>query len=92
MSQVFIGNGSTSLPERLDDSGNLNRVPYQDGVGYKAQEARFVHDLPVIPGEVLSLVGEKNPVRRGKGKTAPPDLFMGFPGTGNRGRQVDRTS
>jgi hypothetical protein len=32
MSQVFIGNGRASLPERLDDSGNLERVPYQDGV------------------------------------------------------------
>jgi len=34
MSQVFVGNGRASLPERLDDSGNLERVPYQDGVGY----------------------------------------------------------
>jgi chromatin remodeling complex protein RSC6 len=24
---VFIGNGRASLPERLDDSGNLERVP-----------------------------------------------------------------
>jgi hypothetical protein len=61
MSQVFIGNGSASLPKRLDDSGNLERVPYQDGVGYQAQAARFVHDLLVIPGAELSLVGEKNP-------------------------------
>jgi len=37
MSQVFIGNVGTRLAERLDDSGNLERVPYQDGVGYQAQ-------------------------------------------------------
>jgi hypothetical protein len=34
MRQVFIGNGRASLPERLDDSGNLERVPNQDSVGY----------------------------------------------------------
>jgi hypothetical protein len=45
MSQVFIGNGRARLPERLDDSGNLECVPYQDGVGYQAQAARFIHDL-----------------------------------------------
>ena len=50
MSQVFIGNGRARLPERLDDSGNLERVPYQDGVGYQAQAARLVHDLLVVPG------------------------------------------
>jgi hypothetical protein len=27
MSQVFIGNGRARLPESLDDSGNLERVP-----------------------------------------------------------------
>ncbi len=32
LSQVFIGNGRVRLPESLDDSGNLERVPYQDGV------------------------------------------------------------
>jgi hypothetical protein len=47
MSQVFIGNGRARLLERLDDSGNLERVPYQDGVGYQAQAARLVHDLYV---------------------------------------------
>ena len=61
MSQVFIGNVGTRLAERLDDSGNLKRVPYQDGVGYQAQAARFVHDLLVIPGTEFSLVGEKDP-------------------------------
>ena len=61
MSQVFIGNVGTRLAERLDDSGNLKRVPYQDGVGYQAQAARFVHDLLVIAGAEFSLVGEKDP-------------------------------
>jgi hypothetical protein len=61
MSQVFIGNVGARLAERLDDSGNLERVPYQDGVGYQAQAARFVHDLLVIPGAEFSLVGEKDP-------------------------------
>jgi hypothetical protein len=40
MSHVFIGNGRAGLPESLDDFGNLERVPYQDGVGYQAQAAR----------------------------------------------------
>jgi hypothetical protein len=44
-----------ALAERLDDSGNLERVPYQDGVGYQA------HNLLVIPGAEFSLVGEKDP-------------------------------
>ena len=35
--QVFDGNGGARLPESVDDSGNLERVPYQDGVGYQAQ-------------------------------------------------------
>ena len=61
MSQVFIGNGRARLPERLADSGNLQCVPYQDGVGYQAQAARFVHDLLVIPRAEFSLVGEKEP-------------------------------
>ena len=59
--QVFIGNGRVRLPERLDDSGSLECVPYQDGVGYQAQAARFVHDLLVIPRAEFSLVGEKDP-------------------------------
>ena len=63
MSQVFIGNGRARLPESLDDSGNLERVPYQDGVGYQAQAARLVHDLLVIQGAEFSVVGEKNPKR-----------------------------
>jgi hypothetical protein len=61
MSQVFVGNVGARLSERLDDSGNLERVPYQDGVGDQAQAARFVHDLLVIPGAEFSLVGEKDP-------------------------------
>ena len=61
MSQVFIGNVGTRLAERLDDSGNLKRVPYQDGVGYQAQAARLVHDLLVIPSAKFTLVGEKDP-------------------------------
>jgi hypothetical protein len=42
--QVFAGNGGARLPESVDDSGNLERVPYQDGVGYQAQAARLIHD------------------------------------------------
>jgi len=61
MSQVFIGNGRARLPESLDDSGNLERVPYQDGVRYQAQAARLVHDLLVIPSAKFTLVGEKDP-------------------------------
>ena len=61
MSQVSIGNVGARLAERLDDSGNLERVPYQDGVGYQAQAARFVHDLLVIPSAKFTLVGEKDP-------------------------------
>jgi hypothetical protein len=52
MSQVFIGNVGARLAERLDDSGNLERVPYQ------AQAARFVHDLLVIG---VTGVMERNP-------------------------------
>jgi hypothetical protein len=37
--QVFDGNGDARLPKSVDDSGNLERVPYQDGVGYQAQAA-----------------------------------------------------
>ena len=61
MRQVFIGNGRARLPESLDDSGNLERVPYQDGVRYHAQAARLVHDLLVIPSAKFTLVGEKDP-------------------------------
>src|ERR1700726_2340144 len=61
MSHVFIGNGRARLPESLDDSGNLERVPYQDGVRYQAQAARLVHDLLVIPSAKFTLVGEKDP-------------------------------
>ena len=61
MSQIFIGNVRARLAQSLDDSGNLERVPYQDGVGYQAQAARFVHDLLVIPSAEFSLVGEKDP-------------------------------
>ena len=61
MSQVLIGNGRARLPECLDDSGNLERVPYQDGVGYQAQATRLVHDLLVIPSAKFTLVGEKDP-------------------------------
>jgi hypothetical protein len=32
-SQVFNGNSGARLPESLEDSGNLERVPNQDGVG-----------------------------------------------------------
>jgi hypothetical protein len=49
-SQVFNGNGGAGLPESLEDSGNLERVPHQDGVGYQTQAARLIHDLLVIPG------------------------------------------
>jgi hypothetical protein len=38
MSQVFIGNGRARLPESLDDSGDLERVPYQDGVRYQLKQ------------------------------------------------------
>ena len=55
MRQVFIGNGRARLPESLDDSGNLERVPYQDGVRYHAQAARLVHDLLVIPSAKFTL-------------------------------------
>jgi hypothetical protein len=61
MSQVFIGNGRARLPESLDDSGDLERVPYQDGVRYQAQAARLVHELLVIPSAKFTLVGEKDP-------------------------------
>ncbi len=61
MSQRFIDNGRARLPESLDDSGNLERVPYQDGVRYQAQAARLVHDLLVIPSAKFTLVGEKDP-------------------------------
>ena len=61
MSQVFIGNGSARLPESLDDFGDLERVPYQDSVGYQAQAARLVHDLLVIPSAKFTLVGKKDP-------------------------------
>ena len=61
MSQVFIGNGRARLPESLDDSGNLERVPYQDGVRYQAQAARLVHNLLVIPSAKFTLVSEKDP-------------------------------
>jgi hypothetical protein len=44
-SRVFNGNGGARLPESLEDSGNLERVPNQDGVGYQTQAARLVHDL-----------------------------------------------
>jgi hypothetical protein len=56
MSQLFIDNGRARLPESLDDSGNLERVPYQDGVRYQAQAARLVHDLLVIPSAKFTLV------------------------------------
>jgi hypothetical protein len=59
MSQVFIGNVGTRLAERLDDSGNLERVPYQDGVGYQAQAARFVHDLLVVLVQISKKVGAR---------------------------------
>jgi hypothetical protein len=59
--QVFDGNGGARLPESVDDSGNLEPVPYQDGVGYQAQAARLIHDLLVIPGAEFSLVGEEDP-------------------------------
>src|SRR6202011_1337739 len=62
--QVFDGNGGARLPESVDDSGNLERVPYQDGVGYQAQAARLIHDLLVIPGSEFSLVGGEDPARQ----------------------------
>jgi hypothetical protein len=49
MSQVFIGNGRARLPESLDDSGNLERVPYQDRVG---QESTIASDSD-LPGTGL---------------------------------------
>ena len=64
MGQVFVGNGGARLPESLDDSGDLGRVPYQDGVGYQAQAARLIHDLLVIPSAEFSLVGEEDPARQ----------------------------
>jgi hypothetical protein len=60
-SQVFNGNGGTGLPKSLEDSGNLERVPHQDGVGYQTQATRLVHDFLVIPGAEFTLIGEKDP-------------------------------
>jgi hypothetical protein len=60
MSQVFIGNVCARLPEGLDDSGDRERVPYQDSVRYQAQAARLVH-LLIIPSAKFTLVGEKDP-------------------------------
>jgi hypothetical protein len=60
-SQVFNGHGGVRLLESLEDSGNLERVPHQDGVGYQSQAARLIHDLLVIPGAEFSLIGEKDP-------------------------------
>jgi hypothetical protein len=60
-SRVFNGNSGARLPESLEDSGNLERVPNQDGVGYQTQTARLVHDLLVISGAEFSPIGEKDP-------------------------------
>jgi hypothetical protein len=49
MSQVFIGNGRACLPESHDDSGNLERVPYQDRVGRESTIASDSH----LPGNGL---------------------------------------
>jgi hypothetical protein len=43
MSQVFIGNGRARPPESLDDSGNLERVSYQDRVGQESTIASDSH-------------------------------------------------
>ena len=40
MSQVVIGNGRARLPESLDDSGNLERVPYQESGRLNRPSAR----------------------------------------------------
>ena len=60
VSQVFEGNGGARVPESVEDSGSLECVPHQDGVGYQTQAARLIH-LLVIPGAEFSLVGEKDP-------------------------------
>ena len=39
---LFNGNGGAGLPKSLEDSGNLERVPHQDGVGYQTQAARLI--------------------------------------------------
>src|SRR5258707_15691635 len=76
VSQVFDGDGGTRLPKSLEDSGNLECVPHQDGVGYQTQAARLVHDLLVIPGAKFSLVGEKDPACQTMSMLTPIQLQL----------------
>lgn len=50
--------------EAVDGLPDLHRVPVKDRVGDKAQAAGFVHDLDVVAGLEVALVGEVNPARQ----------------------------
>ena len=59
MSQIVIGNGRARLPKSLDDSGNLERVPYQDGflrILATFSTAARVRSIPSISKNRLSTV------------------------------------
>ena len=56
--QILIDSRRAALTESLNDPGNLQRIPNQDGVGDQTQAARLVHDLLVVSKYPISLKTE----------------------------------
>ena len=50
-------------PQILYDVIDLERIPIQDSIGNQTQAAGFIHNLFVITGRELALVGKENPAR-----------------------------
>jgi len=60
--QVLILHFVPASAELRDDAGDMDRVPDQHGVGQQAEAARLVHDLLVVAGPEVALIGEEQPL------------------------------
>ncbi len=52
------------LPELFHNVIYPERVLVKNGVRHKTEAARFVHDLLIVTGGELTLVGKKDPARQ----------------------------
>ena len=68
---ILSGQSLVALGAQLvDDLGNFQRIPVQNGIRHQAQAAGFIHNFLIIPRRKFALIGKEN---------APRQLMAIFP-------------